>query len=128
MLGMAVLASDALPTWLGWTGMLWGIAFAASWRPGSQGRSTHRSTPTSTRQPSGRSPARLSLPGGAPACYGPARADRATWLRHDRGGVAASMRGYAGWTGVIGRRKDPLVASAAEVTWAAGRLRAPRSP
>ena len=29
MLGMAVLASDALPTWLGWTGMLWGIAYAA---------------------------------------------------------------------------------------------------
>jgi len=29
VLGMAVLASDALPTWLGWAGVLWGLAFAA---------------------------------------------------------------------------------------------------
>ena len=29
VLGMAVLASDALPTWLGWTGVGWGLAFAA---------------------------------------------------------------------------------------------------
>ena len=28
MLGMAVLASDALPAWLGWAGVLWGLAFA----------------------------------------------------------------------------------------------------
>jgi hypothetical protein len=29
VLGIAVLASDALPTWLGWTGVMWGLAFAA---------------------------------------------------------------------------------------------------
>ncbi len=29
VLGFAVLASDALPTWLGWTGVAWGLAFAA---------------------------------------------------------------------------------------------------
>ena len=29
VLGVAVLASDALPTWLGWTGVVWGLAFAA---------------------------------------------------------------------------------------------------
>jgi hypothetical protein len=29
VLGMAVLASDALPGWLGWAGVLWGLAFAA---------------------------------------------------------------------------------------------------
>ena len=29
VLGMAVLASDALPTWLGWAGVVWGLAFAA---------------------------------------------------------------------------------------------------
>ena len=28
MLGMAVLASHTLPAWLGWTGVLWGLAFA----------------------------------------------------------------------------------------------------
>jgi len=28
VLGMAVLASDALPAWLGWAGVLWGLAFA----------------------------------------------------------------------------------------------------
>ena len=27
-LGMAVLASDALPAWLGWAGVLWDLAFA----------------------------------------------------------------------------------------------------
>jgi hypothetical protein len=30
VLGMAVLASDALPTWLGWVGVVWGLAFAAA--------------------------------------------------------------------------------------------------
>lgn len=30
VLGVAVLASDALPTWLGWTGVGWGLAFAAA--------------------------------------------------------------------------------------------------
>lgn len=29
VLGIAILASDALPTWLGWTGIVWGLAFAA---------------------------------------------------------------------------------------------------
>jgi hypothetical protein len=29
VLGAALLASDALPTWLGWTGVGWGLAFAA---------------------------------------------------------------------------------------------------
>ena len=29
VLGIAVLASDALPTWLGWTGVGWGLVFAA---------------------------------------------------------------------------------------------------
>ncbi len=29
VLGIAVLVSDALPTWLGWTGVAWGLAFAA---------------------------------------------------------------------------------------------------
>ena len=29
VLGAAVLASDELPTWLGWTGVVWGLAFAA---------------------------------------------------------------------------------------------------
>ena len=29
VLGIAVLVSDALPTWLGWTGVGWGLAFAA---------------------------------------------------------------------------------------------------
>ena len=29
VLGIAVLASDALPTWLGWAGIVWGLAFAA---------------------------------------------------------------------------------------------------
>jgi hypothetical protein len=29
VLGMAVLASDDLPVWLGWAGILWGLAFAA---------------------------------------------------------------------------------------------------
>ena len=28
VLGMAMLASDAVPQWLGWTGILWGLAFA----------------------------------------------------------------------------------------------------
>ena len=28
LLGLAVLASDALPTWLGWAGVVWGLAFA----------------------------------------------------------------------------------------------------
>ena len=28
VLGMAVLASDSLPGWLGWAGVLWGLAFA----------------------------------------------------------------------------------------------------
>lgn len=28
VLGMAVLASDGLPMWLGWAGVLWGLAFA----------------------------------------------------------------------------------------------------
>jgi hypothetical protein len=28
VLGMALLASDALPGWLGWAGALWGLAFA----------------------------------------------------------------------------------------------------
>ena len=28
VLGLAVLASDALPAWLGWTGVVWGLAFA----------------------------------------------------------------------------------------------------
>lgn len=29
VLGMALLVSDALPTWLGWAGVGWGVAFAA---------------------------------------------------------------------------------------------------
>jgi hypothetical protein len=29
VLGTAVLTSDALPTWLGWVGVVWGLAFAA---------------------------------------------------------------------------------------------------
>jgi hypothetical protein len=29
VLGSAVLASDALPTWLGWAGVVWGLTFAA---------------------------------------------------------------------------------------------------
>ena len=29
VLGTAVLASDTMPTWLGWTGVGWGLAFAA---------------------------------------------------------------------------------------------------
>ena len=29
VLGIAVLVSDALPTWLGWTGLVWGLVFAA---------------------------------------------------------------------------------------------------
>jgi len=29
VLGVAVLVSDALPTWLGWAGVGWGLAFAA---------------------------------------------------------------------------------------------------
>ncbi|HSK27964.1 MAG TPA: hypothetical protein VK894_13720 [Jiangellales bacterium] len=29
VLGAAVLASDALPTWLGWVGIGWGVSFAA---------------------------------------------------------------------------------------------------
>jgi hypothetical protein len=29
VLGAAVLASDSLPTWLGWTGVVWGLMFAA---------------------------------------------------------------------------------------------------
>ena len=29
VLGIAVLVSDDLPTWLGWTGLGWGLAFAA---------------------------------------------------------------------------------------------------
>ena len=29
VLGLAVLASDVLPTWLGWTGVAWGLAFAS---------------------------------------------------------------------------------------------------
>jgi hypothetical protein len=29
VLGIALLASDALPTWLGWAGIVWGLAFAA---------------------------------------------------------------------------------------------------
>jgi hypothetical protein len=29
VLGAAVLATDALPTWLGWVGVVWGLAFAA---------------------------------------------------------------------------------------------------
>lgn len=29
VLGMALLASDALATWLGWAGLVWGLAFAA---------------------------------------------------------------------------------------------------
>jgi hypothetical protein len=29
VLGIAVLISDASPTWLGWTGVAWGLAFAA---------------------------------------------------------------------------------------------------
>ena len=28
VLGTAVLASEALPTWLGWAGVVWGLAFA----------------------------------------------------------------------------------------------------
>ncbi len=28
VLGLAVLVSEALPTWLGWIGVLWGVAFA----------------------------------------------------------------------------------------------------
>ncbi len=29
VLGIAVLATDALPAWLGWAGGLWGLVFAA---------------------------------------------------------------------------------------------------
>jgi hypothetical protein len=29
LVGFAVLASTALPTWLGWTGVVWGLSFAA---------------------------------------------------------------------------------------------------
>jgi hypothetical protein len=29
VLGVAALASTALPTWLGWTGVVWGLVFAA---------------------------------------------------------------------------------------------------
>jgi hypothetical protein len=29
VLGIAVLVSDILPTWLGWTGLAWGLVFAA---------------------------------------------------------------------------------------------------
>ncbi len=29
VLGVALLASDAVPTWLGWAGIVWGLAFAA---------------------------------------------------------------------------------------------------
>ena len=29
VLGAAVLASDTLPTWLGWAGVAWGLTFAA---------------------------------------------------------------------------------------------------
>jgi hypothetical protein len=29
VLGIAVLVSDILPTWLGWTGLGWGLVFAA---------------------------------------------------------------------------------------------------
>lgn len=29
LLGAAVLASDTLPTWVGWAGVVWGISFAA---------------------------------------------------------------------------------------------------
>ena len=29
VVGIAVLASDDLPTWLGWAGVVWGLAFAA---------------------------------------------------------------------------------------------------
>jgi len=29
VLGIALLASDAVPTWLGWAGIVWGLAFAA---------------------------------------------------------------------------------------------------
>ena len=29
VLGIAVLVSDTLPMWLGWTGVGWGLAFAA---------------------------------------------------------------------------------------------------
>jgi len=29
VLGMALLASDALPTWIGWAGIVWGLVFAA---------------------------------------------------------------------------------------------------
>jgi hypothetical protein len=29
VLGIAVLVSDDLPTWLGWTGVVWGLGFAA---------------------------------------------------------------------------------------------------
>jgi hypothetical protein len=29
LLGIALLASDAFPTWLGWAGIVWGLAFAA---------------------------------------------------------------------------------------------------
>ena len=29
VLGIAVLVSDTMPTWLGWTGLGWGLAFAA---------------------------------------------------------------------------------------------------
>jgi hypothetical protein len=29
VLGVAVLHSDELPTWLGWIGVVWGLAFAA---------------------------------------------------------------------------------------------------
>ena len=29
VLGTGVLASDSLPTWLGWVGIVWGLAFAA---------------------------------------------------------------------------------------------------
>ena len=29
VLGIAVLVSDALPLWLGWAGVAWGLAFAS---------------------------------------------------------------------------------------------------
>jgi hypothetical protein len=64
VLGMAVLASDALPTWLGWAGSC-GVSplQRGSWRPGSRGRSIHHSGPISTREPSGRSFCSANSPG-----------------------------------------------------------------
>ena len=54
VLGAAVLASDALPTWLGWTGVVWGLAFAAGLlATRCADRSTRRSGRTSTRARSG---------------------------------------------------------------------------